>query len=56
MDAFTQLSWSKEGVEKFVLGTVGQGRDMLFTILYGSRFSLIVGFSALLFSLALVFF
>ena len=53
MDAFTPPSWSEEGVAKFVLGTDGQGRDMLSTILYGSRISLIVGFSAILFSLIL---
>ena len=53
MDAFTPPSWSEDGVAKFVLGTDGQGRDMLSTILYGSRISLIVGFSAILFSLIL---
>ena len=45
MDAFTPPSWSEKGVAKFILGTDGQGRDMLSTILYGSRISLIVGFS-----------
>ena len=49
MEAFTPPSWSEEGVAKFILGTDGQGRDMLSTILYGSRISLIVGFSAILF-------
>ncbi len=53
MDAFTPPSWSKDGISKFILGTDGQGRDMLSTILYGSRISLIVGFSAILFSLIL---
>jgi peptide/nickel transport system permease protein len=53
MEAFTPPSWSKDGVSKFLLGTDGQGRDMLSTILYGSRISLIVGFSAILFSLLL---
>ena len=51
MEAFTPPSWSKDGISKFLLGTDGQGRDMLSTILYGSRISLIVGFSAILFSL-----
>ena len=41
MDAFTPPSWSEKGVAKFILGTDGQGRDMLSTILYGSRISLI---------------
>ena len=53
MEAFTPPSWSKEGLSKFLLGTDGQGRDMLSTILYGSRISLIVGFAAILFSLIL---
>ena len=53
MYAFTPPSWTKEGKVEFLLGTDGQGRDMLSTILYGSRISLIVGFSAILFSLIL---
>ena len=53
MEAFTPPSWTEEGVAKFILGTDGQGRDMLSTILYGSRISLIVGFSAIIFSLVL---
>ena len=53
MEAFTPPSWTDEGMAKFILGTDGQGRDMLSTILYGSRISLIVGFSAIIFSLIL---
>ena len=53
MEAFTPPSWTEEGMAKFILGTDGQGRDMLSTILYGSRISLIVGFSAIIFSLIL---
>ncbi len=53
MDAFTPPSWTEDGLAKFILGTDGQGRDMLATILYGSRISLIVGFSAVLFALVL---
>ena len=53
MDAFTPPSWTEDGITKFILGTDGQGRDMLSTILYGSRISLIVGFSAIIFSLIL---
>ena len=53
MDAFTPPSWTDDGLTKFILGTDGQGRDMLSTILYGSRISLIVGFSAIIFSLIL---
>ena len=53
MDAFTPPSWTEDGLPKFILGTDGQGRDMLATILYGSRISLIVGFSAVIFALVL---
>ena len=37
----------------FILGTDDQGRDVLSTILYGSRISLFVGFSAVIFSMVL---
>lgn len=50
MDGFTPPAWTSEGVSKFMLGTDDQGRDILSTIMYGSRVSLIVGFSAVLFS------
>ena len=53
MEAFTPPSWTEDGLTKFILGTDGQGRDMLSTFLYGSRISLIVGFSAIIFSLIL---
>lgn len=36
----------------FLLGTDNQGRDVLSTIMYGSRISLFVGFSATLFAMA----
>jgi peptide/nickel transport system permease protein len=36
-----------------VLGTDGQGRDLLSAILYGGRISLLVGFAAVAFSMAL---
>jgi len=39
MEAFTPPSWTDDGLSKFILGTDGQGRDMLSTILYGSRIS-----------------
>ncbi len=37
----------------FILGTDDQGRDVLSTILYGSRISLFVGFAAVIFSMVL---
>ncbi|WP_293265239.1 ABC transporter permease [Neptunomonas sp.] len=39
-------SWQEEGEEDFILGTDAQGRDMLSTILYGTRVSLMIGLCA----------
>ena len=50
MDGFTSPAWTDEGTSKFLLGTDDQGRDILSTIMYGSRLSLLVGFCAVIFS------
>ena len=42
LDAFTPPVWVDGGSANFVLGTDQQGRDMLSTMIYGSRISLIV--------------
>ena len=42
--------WMEGGLHPFVLGTDDQGRDILSTIIYGCRTSLIVGFSVVLVS------
>lgn len=39
-------SWIEGGQEKYLLGTDDQGRDLLSTILYGGRLSIIVGLAA----------
>lgn len=39
-------SWEEGGDESFLLGTDAQGRDMLSTILYGTRVSLMIGLCA----------
>ena len=44
---------SSEGTTKFLLGTDDQGRDVLSTIIYGARISLVVGFASVAFSLVL---
>jgi len=39
-------SWIEGGQPQYILGTDNQGRDMLSTILYGGRLSIIVGIAA----------
>ena len=43
-DAFLPPAWVEGGRLTYLLGTDGQGRDILSTILFGSRISLLVGF------------
>lgn len=45
--------WTQGGDARFFLGTDTQGRDILSTILYGSRISLFVGAAAVAFALVL---
>ncbi len=51
IDAFIPPVWTEEGDVRFILGTDQQGRDMLSTIIYGSRISLIVGFASIAFAM-----
>ena len=53
MDAFIPPIWSEGGNASFFLGTDQQGRDMFSTMIYGSRISLIVGFSSIIFAMFL---
>ena len=39
-------AWVEDGSSTYLLGTDNQGRDMLSTILYGGRLSIVVGFVA----------
>jgi len=43
LDAFTPPAWTEDGSREFLLGTDNLGRDVLSTIIYGSRISLGVG-------------
>jgi peptide/nickel transport system permease protein len=52
-DGFTPPSWTEKGSARYLLGTDDQGRDVLSTIMYGSRISLGIGLAAVLFSLVL---
>ena len=45
-DAFKPPAWSEGGSWRYILGTDNQGRDMLSTIMYGGRLSILVGFAA----------
>jgi peptide/nickel transport system permease protein len=53
MDAFYPPAWEEEGQPAFLLGTDDQGRDVLSTIMFGARISLLVGFCSVLFAMAL---
>lgn len=53
LDAFTPPIWLDEGDARFLLGTDDQGRDVLSTIMYGARISLLVGFCSVVFAMAL---
>jgi peptide/nickel transport system permease protein len=46
MDANTPPRWEKDGVRKFLLGSDNQGRDILSTMLYGTRASIVIGLAA----------
>ncbi len=45
--------WEEGGDARYLLGTDNQGRDMLSTLLYGGRISLLVGFAAVLLGMTL---
>ena len=45
--------WLEDGDQRFPLGTDDQGRDILSTIIYGARISLLVGVASVLFSMIL---
>ena len=50
MDSLLPPAWVEEGDTRFLIGTDDQGRDLLSAILYGTRLSLIVGVSSLVFA------
>ena len=53
LDSFIPPIWEAEGDWRYLLGTDDQGRDLLSTIMYGSRISLGVGFASVLFAMVL---
>ena len=53
LDAIDPPAWLKDGNWSYPLGTDTQGRDVLSTILYGTRLSLAVGVSSVVLSMLL---
>ncbi|MCA8927198.1 MAG: ABC transporter permease [Alphaproteobacteria bacterium] len=53
MNGLTPPAWTESGVPAFPLGTDEQGRDILSSIFYASRVSLVVGFAAVGFGMVL---
>ncbi|CAH1653058.1 Peptide/nickel transport system permease protein [Hyphomicrobiales bacterium] len=53
MDALTPPVWIENGRWTYPLGTDDQGRDVLSTIMFGARISLIVGLASVLLSMVL---
>ena len=52
MDSLLPPVWMEGGEWRYVLGTDNQGRDILSTIMYGTRLSLIVGLCSILLAMA----
>jgi len=50
LDSFLPPSWTDQGDPRFLIGTDDQGRDLLSSILYGTRLSLMVGLSSVAFA------
>jgi len=50
LDSLTPPVWVEGGDPRFLLGTDDQGRDVLSTIIYGTRISLVVGFASVAFA------
>ena len=50
LDSYLPPAWLEGGRAEYPLGTDGQGRDVLASILYGTRVSVLIGVTAMLFS------
>lgn len=53
MDSLKPPAWVDGGDAKYLLGTDGQGRDILSALMYGTRISLLVGIASVLLSIAI---
>lgn len=53
IDAHNPPAWSKGGDRRYLLGTDDQGRDVLSTILYGTRSSILIGICSVMLALSM---
>lgn len=53
LDSLKPPAWLAGGEPKYLLGTDGQGRDILSDLMYGTRISLLVGIASVLLSMLL---
>jgi len=53
MDSLKPPAWIDGGEPKYLLGTDGQGRDILSALMYGARISLLVGVASVLLSIVI---
>ena len=53
MDSYLPPAWMEGGNPNYLLGTDGQGRDVLAAVVYGTRISALIGIAATLLSLIL---
>jgi peptide/nickel transport system permease protein len=53
LDSNTPPAWEAGGDKRFLLGTDDQGRDILSTILYGTRSSLLIGLLSVMLAVAI---
>lgn len=53
LDSLLAPVWSDGGDARFLLGTDDQGRDLLSSILYGARLSILIGSASIVFALVL---
>lgn len=51
MDALLPPAWELDGLQSYPLGTDSQGRDLLSSLMYGTRISLMIGFASVLLSM-----
>ncbi len=51
IDALTPPVWESAGFSTYLLGTDSQGRDLLSSLMYGTRISLLIGFASVILSM-----